>query len=178
MKNRILVLILSIATLYACSSDSLITDEANLTNQQVDLRSNPIEKAVTRPFKIKAEGDFSLFPGDGVTCPAIVLNAPGEGTATHLGFITMFEEWCFNGEGNNLGTRTLTLTAANGDELHGTHSYILWTSPTSFEEVLVFDGGTGRFENATGEFNESVVITFDTEFSGTFTMSGDGTLTY
>lgn len=178
MKNQILILMLSVATLYACSSDSLITDEANLTKQQVDLKRSSKEKAVTRPFKIEAEGDFSLFPGDGVTCPAVVLNALGEGTATHLGLSTLLEEWCFNGEGNDLGTRTLTLTAANGDVLHGTHSYILWTSPTSFEEVLVFDGGTGRFENATGEFNESVVIIFDTEFSGTFTLSGEGTLTY
>ena len=169
MKNRILILILSVVTLFACTSDTLITDGVDLTKK----------KAVERPFKIKkVVGTFSFFPGDGVSCSGVVLNALGEGTVTHLGRSTMLEEWCWNGTAEDLGTRTLIFTAANGDELHGSHSEILWTSETTFEEVLVFDGGTGRFENATGEFNESVVITYNTPFSGTYTMSGVGTLTY
>lgn len=83
-----------------------------------------------------------------------------------------------DGTPNDLGTRTFTITAANGDVIHGTINFIQWTSETTFEEVVVFDGGTGRFENATGEFNESVVVVWDTEVSGTFTAIGEGTLTY
>lgn len=180
MKNRILILMLSVVTLFACSSDSLNNDEVNLFNQKVDLQTSSSKMAVTTsPFEIKkVVGTFSIFPGDGISCPALVLNAPGEGTVTHLGLSTLLEEWCWDGSQDDLGTRTGTITAANGDVLHGTINSIQWTSETTFEEVYVFDGGTGRFENATGEFNESVVITWDTEFSGTFTMSGKGTLTY
>jgi len=182
MKNRILILMLSVATLFACSSDSLINDEVNLSNQEVNLETSSLKKAVARPFKIKkVVGTWSSFPGDGNSCSAIVLNALGEGTVTHLGLSTMFEEWCWNGLADDLGTRTLKITAANGDELWGTHNFILWTSATTFEEVLVFDGGTGRFENATGEFNESVEITYadpNNPFYGTFTLSGEGTLKY
>ena len=175
MKNRILILFVLVATLCACSSDSLINDDVNLT--EANLKSN---KAVERPFKISTQGTWSVFPGDGVSCSALVLNALGEGTASHLGSSTLLEEWCWNGAPNELGTRSITITADNGDELWGTHNFIQYTSQTTFEEVLVFNGGTGRFENATGEFNESVAITFgdETMTFGTFTMSGVGTLSY
>jgi hypothetical protein len=180
MKNRILILTLSVITLFACTSDTLITDDNNLFKNDNNLTQR---KAVERPFKIKkVTGTWYNFLGDGVSCSAVVLNAVGEGTVTHLGHSTLFEEWCFNGNGNDLGTRTLTITAANGDELWGNHTFIQWNSDfTAFEEVLVFDGGTGRFENASGEFNESVEVTYDdpnNPFYGTFTLSGEGTLKY
>lgn len=179
MKNQILILMLSVVTLFACSRDSLNYDEVNLSNQKVDLQTSSSKMSVTRPFKIKkAVGTFSVSLGDGISCSALFLNALGEGTVTHLGRSTLLVEWCWDGNPDDIGTKTLALTAANGDVLHGTYNFIQWTSETTFEQGLVFDGGTGRFENATGEFNESIVITWDTEFSGAFTASGEGTLTY
>ena len=180
MKNRILILMLSVVTLFACSSDSLINDEVNLSKQKVDLQKSSSKKAVERPFKIKkVEGTYSFFPGDGESCSALVLNAIGEGTMTHLGRSTMLEEWCSN-DPADLGTRSITITAANGDELRGSHSSIVFinNSPTTFVETLNFNGGTGRFENATGVFIETVVVTEETPFNGTFVMSGEGTITY
>lgn len=175
MKNRFLILSVLVATLFACSTDSMINDD--LTNQEENFQSN--KSAVDRPIKIKkVEGDYNLFPGDGITCSELVLNAIGEGTISHLGRSALFEEWCFDGSQGDLGTRSITIIAANGDELRGTHSTILWTSPTSFEETLNFDGGTGRFENATGVFYESVVITPGSQVSGTFVLSGEGTINY
>lgn len=176
MKNRFLILSLLVATLFACSTDSMINDD--LSNQEEgNLQSN--KSTVDRPIKInKVEGDYNLFPGDGTTCSELVLNAIGEGTISHLGQSVLFEEWCFNGSQEDLGTRSITITAANGDELRGTHSTILWTSPNSFEETLNFDGGTGRFENATGVFYESVVITPGSPVYGTFVLSGEGTINY
>lgn len=168
MKNRILILSLMVATLFGCSSDTLMNDTSE-------------RSAVERPFKIKKiEGTYSAFPGDGEPCPAFVLNAFGEGTITHLGLSTMFEEWCWTGAPDDLGTRSITIIAANGDELRGTHSTIQYTSANSFVETLNFDGGTGRFENATGVFIETVVTTADdpSGLTGTFVMSGEGTLSY
>jgi hypothetical protein len=78
-----------------------------------------------------------------------------------------------------VGTRSIVFTAANGDELWGFHNSVVWTSPNeSFVETLTFAGGTGRFENASGEFTEYVEIEFTGQFSGTFVLSGEGTLKY
>lgn len=178
MKNRILTLSVLAACLFACTSDSMINDEVNLTSK-TELKSK--KNAVERPFKIRAAGTFIITPVfDEETCPALVLSAPGEGNATHMGRSILLEEWCWSGAPTDLGTRSLIITAANGDELWATPSTILFTSDTTFEEVAIIEGGTGRFENATGEFNESVAITFgdETQSFGTFTMSGLGTLSY
>ncbi|MCB7482128.1 hypothetical protein [Christiangramia sediminis] len=175
MRNRFVFLFVLVAILFACSSDSISNDDLDLINLEVKLQAG-----TERPFKIKkVEGTYSFIPGDGESCSAIVLNAIGEGTMSHLGFSTMLEEWCSNGP-TDLGTRSITIIAANGDELRGTHSTILFTSATSFEETLNFDGGTGRFENAKGVFIETVEIIEDIPGgpTGTFVMSGEGTITY
>ncbi len=160
-------------------------DIASLRSNETDV-NNPInggENHRQSPTNIRIknlEGDFNLFPSDGVTCSAFVLNAFGEGTVPHLGLSTVFEEWCYNPSiPNDLGTRSVTFTAANGDELWGTHYFFEGISPISFEERYNFDGGTGRFENATGDFTQIVDINFDeTGLAGTFILNGEGTLTY
>ncbi len=177
MKNRILTLSVLAATLFACTSDSVINDEINLTSQ-TELKSK--KKAVERPFKIKkAQGTFIITPVFDESCD-LVLNAPGEGNVAHLGRSTLFEEWCWSGAPMDLGTRSLIITAANGDELWATPSTIVFTSDTTFEEVAIIEGGTGRFENATGEFLESVSLIFgdETELFGTYSLIGEGTITY
>ncbi len=178
MKNRILTLSVLAATLFACTSDSVINDEINLTSQ-TELKSK--KKAVERPFKIRAAGTFiTTFVFDPETCPALALSAPGEGNATHMGRSILLEEWCWSGAPMDLGTRSLIITAANGDELWATPSTIVFTSDTTFEEVAIIEGGTGRFENAKGEFLESVSLIFgdETELFGTYSLIGEGTITY
>ena len=190
MKKRILILSVLVAILFACSSDSMVNDDINLSNQNEEVNSMSEKKAVERPFKIKkSTGDFIFFPGNNDACP-VVLNADGEGTVTHLGLSTMFEEWCWNGELHDLGTRTLTLTAANGDELYAEAKTIVWTSPFTFEEEFNFTGGTGRFENVEideecddeidceYDFKQFIEIAFEGDFNGTYTMSAEGTITY
>jgi len=176
MKNRILILTVLAATLFACSSDSMINDDQEVFNLKAE------KKAVERPFKIKkAQGTFIIIPVfDPLSCPALVLNAPGEGNVTHLGRSTLFEEWCWSGAPDDVGTRSLIITAANGDELWATPSEVMFTSDFTFEEVTIINGGTGRFEHATGEFREFVEITFgdESELFGTFSLSAVGTITY
>jgi hypothetical protein len=178
MRKRFVILTALAATLFACTSDSVINDDLDLINQEVKLKAS--EEPQERPFKIKkVEGTYSFFPGDGESCSALVLNAIGEGTMTHLGRSTMFEEWCSDGPGV-LGTRTITITAANGDVLRGYHTTIdfIATDPTTFVETLIFEGGTGRFVNAAGVFRETVVVNEESDSNGTFVMSGEGTITY
>lgn len=170
MRNRFLILSLVAATLFACSSDSMINDDFNETAQK--------RKGV--PFKVKKlEGTYTL--GGNATCAT--LTAIGEGTVSHLGKSALLEEWCWDGnqkpepEPEEIGERSVTFTAANGDMLHGKIMSIRWEGLTFTEEVDI-TGGTGRFANADGTFTETVVISDPTPGFGTFTYSAEGTITY
>ena len=159
MKNRFLILLVLAATLLACNSDSVISDDFN-------------KEQIKAPIKIKrVEGTFTIT-GD-ASCP-FKLNAEGEGIVSRLGLSTLAEEWCTEA-GGVLGSRSIIITAANGDELWGFHNSVVWTSANSFVETLTFQGGTGRFKDAEGEFTEYVEISLT---SGTFVLNGEGTLKY
>jgi len=79
----------------------------------------------------------------------------GNGNATHLGKTALWQDqkWIFGPV--NVGWGTMILIAANGDELwaeftnsHGFDTFPLFIITGEGE----FKGGTGRFENATGNF--------------------------
>lgn len=74
------------------------------------------------------------------------------GEATHLGALTGTAEHCsqvdFQTGASSVTDGVMTLTAANGDELHAT--YMGQPGPRGLEEHLTFVGGSGRFESATG----------------------------
>ena len=165
MKNRFLILFVLAATFFACNSDSMISEDLD-------------KKAVERPFKIKnLEGTF-LVGGD-ATCAT--LNAEGEGTVSHLGLSAVVEQWCWNGQPTDLGTRTSVITAANGDELYCRITTIDWPIlDQSFIETVEVEGGTGRFSEASGQFTQYVEIQFDCFGcpTGTFIMNAEGTIKY
>ena len=89
--------------------------------------------------------------------------ANGIGNASHLGKTILWQDqrW-FGYFPENVGWGDMILTAANGDEL-----WSIYTSSHTWEEfpffnitgVGEFTGGTGRFENATGNF--TMVETWD-----------------
>jgi hypothetical protein len=168
MKNRFLILSVVMATLFACSGDSMISDDFNETAEK--------RKAV--PFKVKKLAGTYILNGD---CGAATLTAIGEGTVAHLGKSAILEEWCWSGAPTDVGTRSVTFTAANGDELQGTITSIVYTSPLTFIEGVTIEGGTGRFENAQGTITEYVEISqpqSPTAATGTFIYSAEGTITY
>jgi len=131
------------------------------------------------PFKAKLTGnahpDFSRYP-------VVTNHETGEGEATHLGlFLWEDDETArFNSEGTAATVEgSFTMTAASGDKLCGT-----FTTVASVDEDgnllihgdFVFDGGTGRFENATGTGTLDAIGYFSAGFpvEGTF----DGTIEY
>ena len=188
MKNRFLILVVVAATLFACSGDSMISDDFNETAEK---------KQKSFPLKVVKMAGTYEFGGDVETsietCAGLSLNAEGEGNIAHLGLTTVLEEWCWNGFPFDKGTRKVTFTAANGDELWGEMYDLVdyFENPNYdpdgnfaiFREVVTIVGGTGRFANASGTITQIVDTTPDASQTqvqgfGTFTYSAEGTISY
>lgn len=107
------------------------------------------------PFKGRSSGVVTAVGFDPVKGIAYTLVA-GEGQATHLGHFTVTGDVAVD-VATGIPTGTWTLTAANGDML-----FLKMTGsgidPThGFGEFTVV-GGTGRFQGATGSYEQ--IITF------------------
>jgi hypothetical protein len=136
---------------------------------------------VTRPFKLSGVnvGTF-VPPGQGGACEVGgTLYMEGEGNATHMGHISMSGYHCFQA-GCLWGP--LDMTAANGDMLftrcgedEDGNMFLICKNPDGEGLVGpgVIDGGTGRFEGATGIIYWKVVVE-----SGVATCEAEGTITY
>ena len=146
-------------------------------------------KAKARPFKLNGTGVWdditrALPVPAGEEQP--VATFAGEANATHLGKVTQFGDLVLFSNplatGSAPGGGSVTLIAANGDEVYFDYDGVLFiTGATSALGVgdLTITGGTGRFANATGQ--ASFVAEFD--LSGGFQnvpmeVSVDGSITY
>jgi hypothetical protein len=171
MKANYLFVLAFIAMLFmACSAE-----EMDPVSETAALELNDgSTKAVPRPFKVRGSGSFEVVaPTECVNLAQIDIS--GEGNATHLGRFNVEITYCT--DFMNTQILTGTQTAANGDELYfysvgfGVDEEGEWTD-------YVYDGGTGRFEFATGELRLYGVSTFTGPTTGVYTNHGEGTLTY
>ena len=123
------------------------------------------------PFQGSAEGATVSVSPD----PAgVVLLVLAEGDATHLGRFSREETILFNPATGAL-TGLIIFTAANGDQLSGTVEGGFITSGTA-TGTYTFTGGTGRFQNASGEADFSLStsdgVHFTVEFEGSLSSVG------
>ena len=111
--------------------------------------------ASARPFSATLDGFASpVFLPDGCT---IVNDEHGTGNAQHLGSITWVShetvDVCSDPAGG-IVTGQITLTAANGDQLFGEYHAVaildFGAGQVTANGQLLFTGGTGRFEGASG----------------------------
>jgi hypothetical protein len=118
-----------------------------------------------RPFIGSAKGAAFFDLSNPRGCVAgftTITNA--KGTASHLGLSSFHAEHCVMPDGGMTGS--LVLTAADGDEVHGTYTGGS-TAPGQIGEpihvaaAIVISGGTGRFLNASGEASMTATITFE-----------------
>jgi len=131
--------------------------------------------ANTRPFHLVEHG--TLTPNEDGSTTAV-----GSGTATHLGNISVHRTFTltptpvaneFNLEGH------ATLTAANGDKLETGLEGILIVDPSTntghADLTYQWEGGTGRFENASG----TTIWHVDVNLSdNTYDVVADGVIKY
>jgi len=103
-----------------------------------------------RPFKASFTGEARWeWPGDFPSgCDEVTTVTNAFGKATHMGRTALMSSHCpaQDSEHERYDGR-LTLTAANGDRLYAMYDY-----PAIDEgDPVIFNGGTGRFKNATGQ---------------------------
>jgi hypothetical protein len=129
--------------------------------------SGPVMAGSQVPF----QGAFTGFayPPATTTC-AYPVPISGAGQATHLGSFTwsstiIVTDLCSLFPGFNVHDDSVTLTAANGDQLFGTGvgtgSLVDFTDPGKVrvlsDMTITITGGTGRFVNSTGIIREGLV---------------------
>lgn len=118
----------------------------------------------TVPFK----GKFTVSIGkDGIH---------GTGEGSPIGRFTLFAQ--DNEENFPQITGTVTITAANGDQIFATHTGLAEEIGNGMVKVdfdNTITGGTGRFAGATGSFEMHAIVN---EVLGTGSATFDGTITY
>lgn len=87
----------------------------------------------------------------------LVAHLEGKGTASHMGRFTSVSDFTINTV-TAMGAGTLTLTAANGDQIFATVTgQAVGGTPDrlQIDETATITGGTGRFAGATGSFTST-----------------------
>jgi hypothetical protein len=115
-----------------------------------------------------------------VNPPILSVRTSGSGKATHLGKYSFGMEHEVNLV-NQAATGSIEFTAANGDRLYATFTGQGFSTPIpgvlATVETATITGGTGRFEDATGEFTVVWLVFGDMSttsglFGGTISAAG------
>ncbi len=108
------------------------------------------------PLKGSDSGSFTLeVDACGTGVAAVVIDTVGK--ATHVGKYAYHANECFNLT-TGAFSATFTITAANGDTIHGTYAGqvgVVAGDLAPYEQDNVITGGTGRFAGASGGFHLS-----------------------
>jgi len=163
-----LIVLVIIAFFIGCNEDVIKENQPNDT-----LKSG---KIVERNLVLKnLQGSFSYEENtENETCPLYGFTS-GIGNATHLGNIQFQHKYCCDENGYPLQYIEGFVQAANGDKFF-TMVIEEWMDEDGLQhqhsEII---GGTGRFEDCTGEINMTVSIDW---LNWTFTAEGYGIISY
>jgi hypothetical protein len=151
---------------------------AGCSGQVLDSPTSPT--SATAPAQTQARGGTQL-PFSGSFTLDIQFAPPdphavgtGGGNATHLGQFTATVTAVVSATGTSTGS--FNFTAANGDQLFGTiegTGVLIEPGVARVTEVATIEGGTGRFEGATGTFT---MVRFDTISTSTGSGTFDGSI--
>lgn len=129
-----------------------------------------------------SSGTFGVIPNPGYCSdfnPPLQMVIEGGGIATHIGRYTVQNLACVDVDGNILTPVLGFITAANGDVIYTQMGapYPDLDNPPNFYYPYTVIGGSegGRFEEAYGSIIMYGIVDYVT---GTWTLSGEGTITY
>lgn len=120
---------------------------------------------------IAGTDEYGTACGEG---EGIWLTSTAGGILTHLGRTTMVSTLCLSlSDYSIIGPAPYTLTAANGDEIGGMITGVVYTA-YGFDMYTSVTGGTGRFEGVSGELVWPTV----SDGSGIWTAGVEGWIRY
>lgn len=104
---------------------------------------------VDRPFQAMLTGAVTYIVPNGCppNCQTFTTVTDAKGEVAHMGLVTMHDTHYPYDFANALDG-SMTLTAANGDQLYAVYDYDLFSTSPSITVTLT--GGTGRFADAAG----------------------------
>jgi hypothetical protein len=166
--QRTALLAIAAVAVAACSANSPFPTESGYS----PATKNAAAQQATRPMSGSCMLQFDPPP---FPLPAIHHQTDaGTCNLTHLGNTAIYGEQDINfAAGTQSGWRTLT--AANGDELHATHTGTSWLvrpGVVGFTAIMTLSGGTGRFANASGEMTMQGEATLATNTTVVRVVSG------
>jgi len=186
MRKLVFLPLLTLAL--ACSDTPILEPDLDASPDLVVAQKKGGQGDVVKMVPFKAKGTWWNGSGDEEACeeyedqyPDVYPGFPEwEGTGTHVGRFTGKTINCIEDRVNyRLISSTQELVAANGDILYlygteddGIELVIDWTDPNLSWAILgaKIVGGTGRFDNATGEWFS---LSSPSLFGGPFTIVGE-----
>lgn len=172
---KLLFIVACLGLVHACSKfDELVEEmpDAELKSAELGADKTHETKTVTLPFKT----DFTVWNHTDPTdrsCgdkPIYKLTMKGEGIINHLGLMTTTMTFCSGPEG--YWDTDIVFVAANGDELWASipEGIIIPNDEDNsnyysrrFNDDMYFVGGTGRFEDASGEAKTNAFVHYPTD---------------
>jgi hypothetical protein len=120
---------------------------------------------------ITGSDEYGAVCGEGA---GILITSTGTGTVSHLGLTVMVATTCVNlSDYSAIGPAPFVLRAANGDEVQGLLTNVVYTA-YGFDMYTTVTGGTGRFQGATGE----LVFPTASNMTGVWTSGVQGWIAY
>ena len=174
-------LILPVLTLaFGCQDTAILDPGFSIVPGEGPVQTADRGMKVMKPVPLTARGDWWIVGYDFEQCEGesglVSVFMEAEIQATHMGRSEMAFSACWTPLNDFVSTQG-TITAANGDQLHFRGSAALdgTTHPFSPDGSWTLGpvsilGGTGRFENAVGEYNGHG--TFDWVTGGTMVSVG------
>lgn len=148
MKYLLVYLVLISLAIVGCSNDNSPAPTSSVSSEM----ALPLGKAI--PFQMTVAGQGQPKVPQSNRCSLLEMEITGTGIATQLGRLTFIGSHCVTISQNILpfSGGEATITAANGDELHGTYSGVVSviSDMGNVDGQVDITGGTGRFANATG----------------------------
>lgn len=157
-------LLLAFTTLAACERVTAPDPASEPGAPALNVASPGPGSAHTVPFVFRGTvaitADPRRIPCGGLPGASVLAEYAGTGNGTHIGksSFTLTYDTCLLGQPLGgpiafIAEGHLTLTAANGDLLHGNVTITQFANGDAVLDSFVFTGGTGRFANAAGELS-------------------------
>ena len=180
MKKTIFFLALTCIFMASCNED-LFTEDLDSQNKLnlLEKTSDPFlnGKAITRDLKIhESIGTITVGPSSECAAPYIYkVVIVGTGNATFLGNYNLEMWFCVDRYGNRLTDCLGVVTAANGDKFYTLMTDSNHNQGPDWWGKFMITGGTGRFSEATGEFETKGLFSVE---QGVYDLVGEGEITY